>query len=103
MATLKVKIIGSGSYLPSRIVTNADVEKELFLDDPKPVDWVERRTGIKERRWSDWNKDDESLFGMAINAANSALKEAGVDDVDIISVARGRFTDPKSIIIASAV
>ena len=41
------KITGTGSYLPEKIVTNADLEKILDTSD----EWIQERTGIKERRW----------------------------------------------------
>jgi len=40
------RIIGTGSYLPSKVVTNADLEKTLDTSD----EWITARTGIKERR-----------------------------------------------------
>jgi 3-oxoacyl-[acyl-carrier-protein] synthase-3 len=70
------KIIGTGSYLPEKIVTNADLEKMLDTSD----EWIRDRTGICERRIA---RDDETSGDMAEVAAQRAMKAAGIDPRDI--------------------
>ena len=77
-----VGITGLGYYVPSRVVTNADLEKIVETDD----EWIRSRTGIKERRFI---ADDESTADMAEHASRAALEDAGVlpEDVQLIIVA----------------
>ena len=70
------KIIGTGSYLPEKIVTNADLEKVLDTSDQ----WIQDRTGIRERRLA---HEDETSGDMAEVAAQRAMKDAGVDPSEI--------------------
>ena len=48
MTALPLKILGTGRYLPDRVVSNAEVEALCRL----PAGWIERRTGVRERRWA---------------------------------------------------
>ncbi len=77
-----VSIIGTGSYLPERVLTNADLEKMVETND----EWIVSRTGIKERRIA---ADDESTSDLAAKAALSAMQNAGItaDEIDLILVA----------------
>lgn len=70
------KVIGTGSYLPEKIVTNADLEKILDTSDQ----WIQERTGICERRIS---HEDETSSDMAEVAAQRAMDAAGVDPAEI--------------------
>jgi len=70
------KIIGTGGYLPEKIVTNADLEKILDTSDQ----WIQERTGIRERRLA---HDDETSADMAEIAAQRAMDAAGVDPHEI--------------------
>ena len=70
------KIIGTGSYLPEKIVTNADLEKILDTSD----EWIRNRTGIRERRVA---REGETSGDMAEVAAQRAMQTAGVDPQDI--------------------
>jgi 3-oxoacyl-[acyl-carrier-protein] synthase III len=76
---LKAKIAGIGSYLPKRILTNADLEKMVDTSD----EWITTRTGIKERHIA---ADDETTSDMAFKAAEQALKNANItsDKIDCI-------------------
>ncbi|MCB1504425.1 MAG: beta-ketoacyl-ACP synthase III [Hyphomicrobiaceae bacterium] len=65
------EIVGLGHYSPERIVTNAEIEQQL---DVAPG-WIERRTGILERRFA---ADDEALSDMAIRAGEMALAGSGI-------------------------
>jgi 3-oxoacyl-[acyl-carrier-protein] synthase-3 len=55
------RIIGTGSYLPPKIITNSELEKTLDTSD----EWITGRTGIKERRIV----DDESTCDLALEAS----------------------------------
>lgn len=76
------KIIGTGSYLPSHIRTNADLEKMVETSD----EWIVTRTGIRERRIA---APDETVATMGFSAAQRALEMAGIEanDVGLIIVA----------------
>src|SRR5256884_3467504 len=77
-----VSIIGSGIYVPERILTNADLSRMVDTSD----DWITTRTGIKERRIA---AKDENTSDMATEAALKALEQAKISpkDVDLILVA----------------
>lgn len=79
---IKAKIIGTGSYLPDRILSNQDLEKMVETSD----EWIVTRTGIKERRIA---SPDEYTSQMGACAARKALESAGIsaDQVDFIIVA----------------
>jgi len=76
------RIAGTGSYLPSRILTNADLEKRVETSD----EWIRARTGIRERHVA---AEGEVASDLALHACRRALEAAGqgVDDVDLIVVA----------------
>jgi 3-oxoacyl-[acyl-carrier-protein] synthase-3 len=75
-------ISGVGSYVPARILTNAELEKMVDTSD----EWITTRTGIKERRVAAKN---EFTSDMAVKAAQRAMKMAGVtaEQIDLIAVA----------------
>jgi len=75
-------ITGVGSYVPEKILTNADLEKTVETSD----EWITTRTGIKERRIA---AKEEFTSDMAAKAAQRAMKMAGVaaSQVDLIIVA----------------
>ena len=78
-----VVIQGVGGYLPSRVVTNAELVKGF----PELTDqYVYEVTGIRQRRWAD---DDERPSGMAFKASLEAIRNSGLDtrDIDAIIVA----------------
>jgi 3-oxoacyl-[acyl-carrier-protein] synthase III len=78
---IKAKIIGTGSYLPSKILSNQDLEKIVDTSD----EWITSRTGIKERRIA---SDKEFTSSMAINAAKKAIEKSrlAVEEIDFIIV-----------------
>jgi len=80
---LPLKIIGLGRYLPSRIVQSSELERAWAL----PAGWVERRNGVRERRWV----TAETASFMAAEAAREALDEAGLrpDQLSLIINASG--------------
>ena len=77
-----VKIAGTGSYFPERILTNADLEKMVDTSD----EWITTRTGIKERRIA---HKQQATSDLALEASREALKSAGMNaqDIDLIMVA----------------
>ena len=80
--SINVGIIGMGKALPPRVLTNFDLEKIVETND----EWITTRTGIKERRIVDENS---STSDLATEAAQNALKNAGVSpaEIDLIIVA----------------
>ncbi len=76
------KISGTGSYLPQRILTNAELEKTIDTTD----EWIVTRTGIRERRIA---AADELTSDMALQASLKAIEAAGVAvaQIDLIIVA----------------
>jgi len=77
-----VGVIGTGSYLPSNIVTNNDLAKIVDTSD----EWIVSRTGIKERRFA---KDSVSTSDLAYEAGKRAIEDAGLmsEDIDLIILA----------------
>ncbi len=88
------RIIGTGSYLPKKVVTNHDLEKVLDTDDQ----WIRERTGISERRIS---SDGETTTVLAEHACRKALEAADVDPGDIDLLIMGTTT-PDLIFPSSA-
>lgn len=82
-AEMTSKIIGTGSYLPSHVVTNDDLAKVVDTDD----EWISSRTGIKERRIVD-NENEETAY-LASMAAKAAIEDAGIspEEIDLILLA----------------
>ncbi|MGZ0186658.1 MAG: beta-ketoacyl-ACP synthase III [Alphaproteobacteria bacterium] len=74
--------LGSGAYLPDRILTNEELAAQVDTSD----EWIQARTGIKQRHIA---ATGEMTSDLAVHAANAALKDAGVDaaDVDLIVLA----------------
>jgi 3-oxoacyl-[acyl-carrier-protein] synthase-3 len=76
------RIVGLGHYVPERRVENAEIEARLGLESG----WIERRTGIRARRWA---APDEALTDLAVKAGDMALNDAGIarDDVALTLLA----------------
>lgn len=77
-----IQIIGTGSYLPEKILTNHDLEQMVETSD----EWITRRTGIKERRIAG---DNETTSDLGTAAARKALEMAKMkpEDIQLILVA----------------
>ena len=77
-----VSVLGTGSFLPARVMTNADIEKFVETTD----DWITSRTGIRERRIA---AEGEHTSDLGATAPPAALEQAGIGagDVDLILVA----------------
>jgi 3-oxoacyl-[acyl-carrier-protein] synthase III len=82
ISVIPVCIAGTGSYVPEKILTNADIEKIVDTSD----EWIVTRTGIRERRIA---AEGEFTSHMATNAARKALEQAGIaaEDIQLIIVA----------------
>ena len=87
-------VVGCGSYLPSKIVTNEDLARQVATSDA----WIRERTGIRQRHIA---ADDEKTADLALNAARAALAKADmrVSDIDLIVLAT---TTPDSTFPATA-
>ncbi|MEM5564673.1 beta-ketoacyl-ACP synthase III [Psychroserpens sp. AS72] len=72
------KIIGLGHYVPDNVVTNDDLSKMMDTND----EWIQERTGIKERRWAIEGSED-TTSGMGVKAAKIAIERSGIDKDDI--------------------
>ena len=88
-------VLGCGSYLPSRVVTNADLSGVVDTSD----EWIVQRTGIRERRLA---AEGEATSDMGIKAARAALAAAGVEPTAIDLVVLATST-PDNTFPASAV
>ena len=75
------KITGLGYYVPENVVTNNDLKEFMETSD----EWIQERTGIKERRWIDPKTDDTTAV-MGAKASRIAIERAGLtkDDIDFI-------------------
>jgi len=75
------KISGLGYYVPDNIVTNHDLSEMMDTNDQ----WIQERTGIKERRWID-PKTDDNTSTMAVKASKIAIERSGLqkNDIDFI-------------------
>jgi len=78
----RVKIIGTGSYVPENVVTNKQLEQKVDTSDI----WVQTNLGIRERRIA---SETESTSDLAANAAMQAMNDAGLNpnEIDLIIVA----------------
>ena len=79
------KIIGTGSYLPERVVHNTDLEKIMDTSDQ----WIRERTGIERRHYA---AEGETTVDMAEKAAQRALAAAGIAATDIDLIVFGTTT-----------
>ena len=84
-ALIYSRIAGTGSYLPEKVVTNADLEKLVDTTD----EWIASRTGIRERRFA---ADGETTGDLAFYAATHALDAAGIKGADLDLIVLGTTT-----------
>lgn len=71
------KIAGIGMYVPDNVITNNDLLKYMDTSD----EWIQERTGIRERRYAD--RTGETTTTMAVEASRIAIKRAGITPQDI--------------------
>jgi 3-oxoacyl-[acyl-carrier-protein] synthase-3 len=72
-------ILGIGSYRPSRVIPNSEVIEAIDSSD----EWIQQRSGIKQRRWAN---DEETVQMMSVAASRKALEHAGIDAAQIDAV-----------------
>ena len=82
---IRAKIIGTGAYAPSRVLSNADLEKMVQTTD----EWIVQRTGIRERRIK---AADEATSDLAVKAARQALEHAKVAPAEVEFIVVGTTT-----------
>ncbi len=77
--TTRARIIGTGMYVPDRVVTNEELTKHMDTSD----EWIRQRSGIEERRWVE---PDQGPVDLAEAAARKAIEAAGLEpgDLDLI-------------------
>ncbi|MFD4001306.1 3-oxoacyl-ACP synthase III family protein [Streptomyces rubiginosohelvolus] len=71
-----VRILGTGAYVPERIVSNDEVARPAGVDDA----WITGKTGIRERRWA---ADGQATSDLAIAAGRDALRSAGITAAEL--------------------
>ncbi len=96
---MKAGILGVGAAVPEQVITNADWEERLDTSDA----WIQRRTGIKERRWL---REGETMLPLAVEASRIALADAGrdaseIDHVVVSTVQSDDVTPGTSPLLAS--
>ena len=74
---IRSKIAGIGMYVPKNVFTNNDLKKYMDTTD----EWIQERTGIKERRYA--NRTGETTTTMGVEAAKIAIERAGLTNSDI--------------------
>ncbi|NNG05131.1 MAG: ketoacyl-ACP synthase III [Inquilinus sp.] len=82
MNLVRSRIVGTGAYLPARVVTNDELAVQVDTSD----EWIVQRTGIRKRHFA---AKDEKTSDLAIRAAQAALESAGLQgsDIDLIVLA----------------
>ena len=99
MNIMRSVVLGCGSYLPSRVVTNAELSGMVDTSD----EWIIQRTGIRERRIA---AEGETTSEMGIKAARAALAAAGVDaqsiDLVVLATSTPDNTFPASAVVIQA-
>ena len=75
---IRSQVAGCGAYLPSKVVTNEDLAEKIETSD----DWIQQRTGIRQRHVA---AEGEMTSHLGLHAARAALEQAGFDQVDEIA------------------
>jgi 3-oxoacyl-[acyl-carrier-protein] synthase-3 len=83
--TVNARILGLGRYLPDNVVTNEALTRVMETSD----EWIQQRTGIRERRFV---KEDAGPADLAIHAATEALRNAGVAAADLDLIILGTLS-----------
>ena len=97
---LSSRILGTGSFLPEKVITNFDLEQLVETDD----EWITSRTGIRERRAV---SEDEACSDLALKAARKAIAAAAIDaseiEMVVVGTVSGDMPFPSTaVIIANA-
>lgn len=85
MSTIHARIAGTGSFLPSRVLTNQDLERMVDTSD----EWIVERTGIRERRIS---SAEQAASDLAYEASVKALEDAGLEARELDAILVGTVT-----------
>lgn len=80
MKKLNTRIVSFGKYLPSRVVTNKELESLMDTSD----EWIQQRSGIKERRWG--TRGEDTCHSMALKASQDAIENAKIDVNEIDAI-----------------
>ena len=91
---MRTRILGTGSCLPEKILTNADLEKMVDTSD----EWIVSRSGIRERRVA---SEEEAASTLALPAARMAIERAGLTPKDLDAIVVGTIT-PDTIFPSTA-
>ena len=79
------KIIGMGFHVPNQIINNDDLAELMETSD----EWIQSRSGIKERRWA---TEDITTFDLALKASSNAISKAGIDHDEIDMIILGTLS-----------
>jgi 3-oxoacyl-[acyl-carrier-protein] synthase-3 len=90
------KIAGIGMYVPANVVTNNDLKKYMETSD----EWIQERTGIKERRYAE--RSGETTTTMGVEAAKIAIERAGTTAVQRLILLFSQHYPPIIIFRAAA-
>jgi 3-oxoacyl-[acyl-carrier-protein] synthase-3 len=82
---MSIRIAGTGSYVPERILSNADLEKMVETND----EWIRTRTGIEERHIA---SPEQATSDLAYEACRKALETAGVAGKEVDAIIVGTIT-----------
>ena len=82
---MRSRITGTGSYVPERVLSNADLERMVATSDV----WITERTGIRERRLA---APGQACSDLGLEAARRALKAAGISAADLDFILVGTCT-----------
>ncbi|MFD9870815.1 3-oxoacyl-ACP synthase III family protein [Streptomyces niveus] len=90
MNDVTIHVLGTGAYVPERIVSNDEVGAPAGVDD----DWITRKTAIRQRRWA---ADGQATSDLATAAGRAALKAAGIspEQLTVIAVATSTPDQPQ--------
>jgi 3-oxoacyl-[acyl-carrier-protein] synthase-3 len=95
LPTIGVKIIGTGSAIPDKVMTNDDLKQYMDTSD----EWIRQRTGIRERRICDPSKGETNTT-LCAQALSNAIEDAGIDpgelDLIICGTVSGTMTCPST-------
>jgi 3-oxoacyl-[acyl-carrier-protein] synthase-3 len=83
--TIRSRLLSAGSYLPAKIITNAELAAQVDTSD----EWIQQRTGIRQRHIA---ADGELTSDLAIKAAEQALANAGLTGADLDCIVLGTTT-----------
>ncbi|MFF2188868.1 3-oxoacyl-ACP synthase III family protein [Streptomyces sp. NPDC058155] len=90
MSDVTIRVLGTGAYVPERIVSNDEVGAPAGVDD----DWITRKTAIRQRRWA---AGHQATSDLATAAGRAALKSAGIspEQLTVIAVATSTPDQPQ--------